>query len=401
MRQNRSLGLLILIALFATLAGGRAHAQVPAGPTGGDRILLPIIAGPSIFEEPWPANGAERQSLNAFLTWKVNSPEWAGATFSVMLEPEDNTPDQLLTVGLAKASYDPYTFAENTVYYWQVMAELANGRRSASPVWHFRTDYFPDPPELGSMVYVPAGEFQMGCDPNNSGYECFGEESPLHPVWLDAFYLDKHQITNGEYLECIYAGACRWPRTGSVEQHDYFGKAAFDLFPILYVSRWDAEDYCRWVDKRLPTEAEWEKAARGSIDTRPWPWGSEPWDCTNVNRCRGSEDWFPVRVDDMHRGQTPYGALNMAGNAADWLQDYYDPGYYTRAPYKNPVNTNEWEEDYELRRFSIRGGGFHDHWWYARTSHRKFGHWGDWPFDDKPLYRSFRVGFRCASSSAP
>ena len=387
--------------LAAWLLPQPAYAQEPAAPAAGDRILLPVVAGPSPFAAPWPADGAQRQSLNTFLTWEVVGPDWADATLSLYLEADDASPDQLLAAGLPSYSYDPYTFAEDTVYYWQIVAEKPDGARNASPVWHFRTDYFPNPPELGSMVYIPAGEFQMGCDPLNSGFECFGEQLPLHTVYLDAFWMDKHEITNAEYLQCAYAGACNWPRKGSVETHDYLGKAEYDLFPILYVSRWDADDYCGWVGKRIPTEAEWEKAARGSIDTRPWPWGSEDWDCTRMNRCRGSEDWFPARVDDFHQGQSPYGVLNMAGNTAEWLQDFYDPGYYARSPYANPVNTSEWEEDFELRRFSIRGGGFHDHWYYARTNHRKFGHWGDWPGDDAPLYRSFRVGIRCASSSAP
>ncbi len=402
MHRILSLGLLISVVLAALLLPQPARAQDPTVPPAADgRILLPIVALPWSLGEPWPANGAERQSLNTFLTWKVVDPGWTDATFAVYLEPDDETPDQLLALGLSNASFDPYTFAENTLYYWQVAAEKPDGQRSLSPVWHFRTDYFPDPPELGSMVFVPEGEFQMGCDPLASGFTCFPEQMPLHAVYLDAFWMDKHEITNGEYLNCIHAGVCNWPRRGSVEGHDYFGHSNFDLFPILYVSRWDAQDYCGWVGKRLPTEAEWEKAARGTIDTRPWPWGSEDWDCTNMNRCRGSEDWFPVRVDDMHRGQSPYGVLNMAGNTAEWLQDYYYPEYYANSPYLNPVNTKEWNPQYEWKYFSIRGGGFHDHWYYGRTNHRKFGHWGELPGDDKPLYRSFRVGIRCASSVAP
>ncbi len=364
-------------ALIALVTVHPVHAQEPATPTEGSRLLMPIVAGPLPFSEPWPADGAQRQSLNTFLKWKLDGPQWAGATFDVYLSPENPNPDQLLAAWLPKTSYDPYTLDEDTTYYWRIVAEMPDGRRTASPIWHFRTDFFPDPPEVGSKVYVPAGEFQMGCDPLNSGFECFGEQLPLHAVWIDAFYMDKYEVTNKEYLDCVHAGACHWPRKGSIEGKDYLGKEKYDYFPITYVSHWDAADYCGWVGKRLPTEAEWEKATRGTIDTRPWPWGSEDWDCTNMNRCRGSEDWFPVRVDDMHRGQTPYGALNMAGNVAEWVQDYYNPYYYQKSPYANPVNTSEWEEDYKLKRFSIRGGSFHDNWFYARTSHRKFGHWGD------------------------
>lgn len=401
MRSKLCIFPFMLAGLISLLCPPRAHAQDPATPGVGERILFPFVAAPSAFSNPWPPNFAQRQSLNAFLTWQITGPEWAGATFSVLLEPDDETPDQLLMVGLSRPSYDPYTFAEDTIYYWQIVAENPSGQRASGPVWQFRTDYFPDPPELGSLVYVPAGEFTMGCDPLNSGFECYGEQLPLHAVWLDAFYMDKHAITNVEYRACIAAGVCHYPRRGSIEGEPYFDQAEYDLFPVLYVSHWDAQDYCDWVGKRLPTEAEWEKAARGSIDTRPWPWGSDAWDCTNMNRCRDSDDWFPVRVDDMHRGQSPYGVLNMAGNTGEWLQDYYLPDYYKNSPYANPVNTKEWNPQYGWKYFSIRGGGFHDHWYYARTNHRKFGHWGETPGDDKPLYRSFRIGIRCAQDATP
>ncbi len=408
MTRRYTLGLLVLVAHLATVASGflvdRAHAQEPAAPTGGDRILLPIIAGPSIFTEPWPANGAERQSLNAFLTWKVDSPEWAGATFSVLLEPDDDSPDQLLAAGLPKANFDPYTFAEDTIYYWRVVAELPNGRRSASPAWHFRTDYFPETPELGSMVYVPAGEFQMGCDPLNSGFECFYEQLPLHVVYLDSFAFDKYEVSNQEYRACVDAGACNLPKkTSSLLGTSYYYAAAYASFPVVYVSHWDADDYCQWAGKRLPTEAEWEKAARGSIDTRPWPWGDENWTCETVNRCTKDPDWFPARVDDFRPGQSPYGALNMSGNVFEWLQDDYSPLYYGSSPYANPVNREQydWGDGKNHSYYAIRGGSYHDNWFYARVSHRKYGHLSDPEINDFPYYRSLRVGIRCAMTIAP
>jgi formylglycine-generating enzyme required for sulfatase activity len=400
MRQRLILFCIILLALFALVPAQSVRAQEPAA-DGGRRILLPVVATPAIFANPWPADNAQRQSLNAFLTWQVIHPDWLDANFSVYLTADDSTPDTLLAVGLRKASYDPYTFAENTLYYWQIVAEKPDGRRAASPVWHFQTDYFPFPPELGSMVYVPEGEFMMGCDPLHAGFDCFGEQLPLHAVWLSAFWLDKYEVTNLEYRTCVAAGVCDNPRRGSLEGEAYFDQPQYDFFPVVFVSHWDAEDYCGWVGKRLLTEAEWEKAARGSIDTRPWPWGDEPWNCTNMNRCRESDEWFTVAVDNMHPGQSPYGALNMAGNTAEWLQDWYFPDYYKESPYINPVNTTEWNPQWGWKYYSIRGGSFHDNWYYSRTNHRKFGHWGEEPGDDKPLYRSFRTGIRCASSSAP
>jgi len=359
-------------------------------------LYVPWVVTYSPFLNEHPAHGSVRQSLNAYLTWEMRNPQ-PGTRYTVLLEAGDTTPDVVIADSLEKTSLDPATYEIDTVYYWQVIATTEAGRVDKSPIWSFRTDYFPEIPELDAMVTVPAGEFRMGCDPANPGIDsCRRNEMPLHPVYLETFAIDKYEVTNKEYRACYEAGACNPPRKfGTHRDISYFDNSEYDYYPVLFTSNYDARAFCAWKGKRLPTEAEWEKAARGVIDTRPWPWGNEPFDCTRANThdCTGN----PARVDSFVRGQSPYGAVGMAGNVHEWVQDFYLDDYYAWSPYYNPLNTQSQANPY----YSARGGDYRPRWWYARTSNRNAGHHGDTGgSDDRPLYRSFRVGIRCARSGS-
>lgn len=385
------------------------------------RNYLPFVAQPPFLDEPYPPDASTDKSLNVFLTWKV----WSGAfraptTFTVYLEENNPSPQTIITDSLTIPAFDPETLAEDTQYYWKVVATDANGRQAESATWTFRTEARPNPPDLGAMVEVPAGAFLMGCDLSNPyenycSYNVWHQDEPVRSIYLDAFEIDKYEVTNSEYRACMEAGACDAPWTMVlIDDPD------LDLHPVTFISWWNAKDFCTWEGKRLPTEAEWEKAARGPIDTRRWPWGNEEPDClrTNSTLYRAGRDCnlLPkgtVPVGRYPRGATPYGAYDMTGNVFEWVNDKYDSNYYNYAPNVNPQGPptsrtyrTYGEPDaplpYEERGypiFTLRDGPWQGHAHYMRVTHRHFGHHG--PVDyaiyaDAPYFRNERTGFRCA-----
>jgi formylglycine-generating enzyme required for sulfatase activity len=377
-------------------------------PTAPLHLYLPMIDRPDPLApiNPHPAYAATEQSPNAYLAWSTVAPAGDGLRYDVYLEANNPQPGVLVASGLTKAGYDPATFAPDTQVYWRVVVSDDQGRRTIGPVWTFRVEPIEDPPLLGSMIPIPAGEFLMGCDRGHD--QCVKDvnhqEEPLHAVYLDAYEIDKYEVTNVEYRACTAAGACPLPRRfDSNTREEYFYNSTYDLYPVLFVSWWDAQAYCSWVGKRLPTEAEWEKAARGPIDTRKWTWGEEPLDCQRANTNACVRD--TVRVGSYPTGASPYGLMDMAGNVFEWVADKYDVVYYTYSPYANPQGPERSRHDtaQPVDRpgrvfFVLRGGSFSDRLRYNRVAHRHWGHHGELPNTDEPYFRNYRVGFRCARS---
>lgn len=216
---------------------------------------------------------------------------------------------------------------------------------------------------------MPAATFGMGCNAQVDS-ECKDDEKPLHSVSLSAFEIDRTEVTQDQYAACVAANACDPP---SCE----WDCAATDL-PAGCIEWAQAKAYCAWAGKRLPTEAEWELAARGT-DGRKYPWGNEAADCTRVNMsgCGDHAD----KVGSHPSGASPYGALDMSGNVVEMVADWYDATFYASSPAVDPTGPATGN------RYVGRGGGFRSLPLWQRTSSR------DW-YDLTDMGN--RLGFRCA-----
>ncbi len=243
-------------------------------------------------------------------------------------------------------------------------------------------------------VFVPAGSFQMGgVDPAAAD-----NEKPVHQVTMHAFWLDKFEVTNAMYAQCLKAGACPAPQALKSETRaSYFNNPDFNDYPVVEVTWSNASNYCKWAGRRLPSEAEWERAARGdTINT--YPWGDQTPDATRANFNYQSGD--TAKVGSYPAGASPFGALDMAGNVAEWVNDFYDGNYYANGPATNPTGPIA-RSNFFAR--VVRGGTFADAARDIRLSKRSQV-LGSNPQAD-PGSAAFlgdfspRIGFRCASDN--
>ena len=281
----------------------------------------------------------------------------------------------------------------------------------SSPIEDENHEQNVEQPDLTDMVFIPAGEFLMGSPEGEGAFD----EHPQHTVYLDAFYIDKYEVTNAQFKEFVEAtgyvtdryGEVWNPKGGMYSLHSFGGvdwrspnawifpngytlryPDAWENYlmnhPVVQVSWNDAIVYATWAGKRLPIEAEWEKAARGT-DGRMWPWGNVfNLDIEGVTVHANITSDYLLPVGSFPTGVSPYGVYNMAGNVQEWVADWYAPDYYARSPRNNPKGP-----DNGIARVLKGGSWRHQKSHHVLNAHREF---------QIPDYSSNFVGFRCAWS---
>ena len=231
-------------------------------------------------------------------------------------------------------------------------------------------------PKSAPMAFIPAGEFAMGSDRGQD------DEQPVHRVSVKAFYLDTQEVTVSRYAAFLVAQKSdppfKWNEATS---------GSHENKPVVGVNWYDARDYCRWVGRRLPTEAEWELAARGT-EGRMYPWGdAHP---TRGHANAGHTKWHGydtlTNVGQFELGKTPNGVYDLAGNLWEWVADWYDATYYQFSPRENPSGPSAGP----LR--ALRGGAWNNDAKSIRSANRA-GY--------APDARRNDVGFRCAKDAPP
>ena len=241
------------------------------------------------------------------------------------------------------------------------------------------------------MVLIPAGEFEMG-DSKNDPEDWMKHSRPVHTVYVDAFYMDVYEVTNAQYKKFMDATGHSAPR--------FWNDARFNQpeHPVVGVNWYDSGAYAQWAGKRLPTEAEWEKAARGGLVGKRYPWGDEAPDAGGTYRANydpgnDAADGYAFTAPVGSFPPNGYGLYDMAGNVWEWCMDEWDSGFYARSPRENPVAgglisfVNNNFTNVTTNRV-IRGGGWDDYPYGLRVADR---------LSYSPDYSDYWLGFRCAT----
>ena len=261
-------------------------------------------------------------------------------------------------------------FSRNRIPVWTGILVLSGMFLMGQETW---------PPELPQdMAQIPDGCFDMG--------DAFSEgdldELPVHNVCISAFAMDVYEVTNADYAECVADDACTAPRySSSASRTLYYGNPAYDDYPVIYVDWNQAADYCAWAGKRLPTEAEWEYAARGWLPGKRYPWG----DAISGSNANYWDSGDPEDNDTNAVGSylvNGYGLHDMAGNVWEWVNDWYQSDYYSVSPSSDPPGPPS--GTFRV----LRGGSWYSSTFGLRVAFRNY----DFPTDSTSNY----FGFRCA-----
>ena len=247
-------------------------------------------------------------------------------------------------------------------------------------------DAWTSPVDNMTLVYVPAGEFQMGAREGDEQAEA--DEMPMRRVALNAFWIDRSEVTNAMFAAFLTEkGNEKWYEAASPDAKisvlgpDWVVEKGYENNPVTEVTWFGAQAYCEWAGRRLPTEAEWEKAARGA-DGRIFPWGSTQPNCSLANFWTGDKSCSdgPAEVGSYQGGASPFNIWDMAGNVWEWVADWYSDTYYASAPVDNPNGPGNGSVKV------MRGGSFESGPRTLRVSDRN---------SDEPGVGRYRLGFRC------
>lgn len=341
------------------------------------------------------------------ITYDVSDADGDFLTASLICSSDNGTTFDLLPVTVSGDVHRPMAAGTGKQILWNAATDYP-GRYWSQVV--AKVVVSDGPTTSGEMVFVPAGEFTMGSTAET-------DEQPVHVVYLDAFYIDKYEVTNAEFAVFIDAGgyntqafwsaegwayrlAANWTQPSSWESGEYHSGPSWPGFPVRGISYYEAEAYANFVGKRLPTEAEWEKAARGT-DQRIYPWGNsldgsranyyesgDPFD--NFSTPIGFYDGrlFPNPPFQTNDSPGPYGTYDQSGNVREWVKDWYSATYYSESPQSNPLGPISGG----MR--VLRGGECID---LTTDNLRSAGRWAYYPYARYATcaYGQFSFGIRC------
>ena len=288
-----------------------------------------------------------------------------------LLDDADN--NKIYETKLTLSKTGPYTI----VVYARDNADLGRPRTVHVMVGSQAVVYLPivmnqpTPTPPPDMVLIPAGNFTMGSDTGNL------DEKPVHTIYLNAYYIDKYETTNALYAQCVAAGKCTVPHDLSSSTHaSYYGNAQYANYPVIYIDWTQAKAYCEYARKRLSTEAEWEKAARGT-EARTYPWGNDVPSCSRLNHssCVGDT----AIVGSYPSGVSPYGVYDLSGNVWEWVSSDYEAYSYSA--------TDGRENEVLSNKKVFRGGSWSNDDYSTRSTFRA---------NVIPTINVNDVGFRCA-----
>lgn len=343
------------------------HDHSASGPIWSFRIEAHNDS-PGVPFDPIPADLTIGQSPATHLVWSCTDPDGDTLAYDVYFGMESSPP--LVSSGQFDTTYHPGTLADTTTYYWKIVAYDHHNFSATSPVWSFTTGY-------AGMALVPAGSYIMGSNAINYEYSV-----PEHLVTIPSFYLDQYEVTNAQYKKFCDATGHTYP-WDPYFYNNYFLDPIYANYPVINVYWDEARAYASWAGKRLPSEAEWEYAAKGSADNRLWPWG-DIWNAAFANIHDNPADGYEFisPVGHYPNGVSPTGCYDMAGNVWEWCEDDWHENYIGA-----PNDGSAWIDSPRDFIHMRRGGAWNDPSEWTRCAIRSGT---DFAYYD--------IGFRCAKN---